>query len=48
MVIIDCSSKEGYIRAHIPGAVHLPVKPMGNLPPGVFPMPKMPGQFLKD
>jgi thiosulfate/3-mercaptopyruvate sulfurtransferase len=48
MILIDCSSKDGYRRAHIPGAVHLPREPMGDLPPGVFPMPLMPGQFLKD
>jgi rhodanese-related sulfurtransferase len=43
MVVIDCSSKDAYARAHIPGAVHLPVKPIGNLPAGAYPLPNMPG-----
>ena len=48
MILIDCSSKEGYVRAHIPGAIHLPVSPMRDLPPNVYTAKSFPGQFLKE
>ena len=48
MIMIDCSSKDSYRRAHIPDAIHLPVNPLKDLPPNHYPAKLMPGQFLKD